>query len=423
MRESLIRRPILARAALAVVLPGAVLALPAMLLAAGERGTAERAPKTGLVREAGAFIETVSGTESVEPNGRLVLTAIGSVTVKGGDEGLVRYTLVKRVRAATEERARKLLGQYVLRASREGETTSLKLTHAGENGQSAEMILIVPRTLRSVEVQTHSGAVEASDLDSSFTATTGGGRMAIERIRGSLTARTAGGEIALDQIGGPIRCTTAGGEIRAGVLEKEAVLETAGGDIVVAEARGPLRVATAGGGVRVRKAGATVVAGTSGGAIEIGSVVGAVSAKTLGGPIRIERADEVAIESGGGAIRLDEVAGTLRATTAVGDILASLSGAGTRLESLLTTGGGDIIVYVPTRLPITIRAESLHSESPRRIVSEFPGLVPRIEGARAVAEGKIAGGGPLLRLASSSGTIYIRQQPPAGTARPRESSK
>ena len=48
--------------------------------------------------------------------------------------------------------------------------------------------------------------------------------------------------------------------------------------------------------------------------------------------------------------------------------------------------------------------------SVKRIVSDFPAVKVRMDGPLVIAEGAINGGGPLLRLSSTGGTIYVRRQ-------------
>jgi hypothetical protein len=79
-------------------------------------------------------------------------------------------------------------------------------------------------------------------------------------------------------------------------------------------------------------------------------------------------------------------------------------------ESFLTTGAGDITVYVPSNVGMTIRAQADAQGHARRIISDFPGIVVRSQGSLVEAEGAINGGGPLLRLSGTAGTIYIRRQ-------------
>ena len=101
------------------------------------------------------------------------------------------------------------------------------------------------------------------------------------------------------------------------------------------------------------------------------------------------------------------MSGNLRVETAVGNIYAHLARTRPLENSVLTTGAGDITVYIPADFPLTIRAENASPEGSRSIVSAFPGTPIRSVGPLAVIETKVHGGGPLLRLAGTGGTISI----------------
>jgi hypothetical protein len=57
-----------------------------------------------------------------------------------------------------------------------------------------------------------------------------------------------------------------------------------------------------------------------------------------------------------------------------------------------------------------IQAQNTMADTLRRIVSEFPAIQARRQGTRIIAEGSINGGGPLLQISGTGGTIFIRKQ-------------
>jgi hypothetical protein len=102
----------------------------------------------------------------------------------------------------------------------------------------------------------------------------------------------------------------------------------------------------------------------------------------------------------------------LNASTAMGSILAELL-SGTRIEdSVLSTNAGDITVLLSSNIPITVQASNQTAGNGRRIVSDFPEIRIRNAGATIplIAEGALNGGGPVLRIFASGGTIYLRRQ-------------
>lgn len=362
-----------------------------------------------ITREGPYWIQTVTGTVTAQPSGRMKISTRGPVTVSGASGGQVEYDLIRKVRARSMEEARQLLEKVSLRGAQQGDLTSLIVTTGpGTSFGAAVLTLRVPRRMRETQIETYGGEVTASSLIGDLQALTGGGRIQLAEIGGNVQAKTAGGEIQLGAIGGTVRCVSAGGPIRAGTIGGDARLETAGGDIVIREVKGRVNAVTAGGGILIGQAGATVSVNTAGGSIEIGSARGMVTAESLGGPILVGTATGVHCETAGGAIRLQNVSGSLRAATGLGNISASLAESGAA-DSFLSTGSGDITVFVPSNLGIRIEAHNDAAQSLRRIVSDFPDVAIRRQGLMIVGEGVINGGGPLLRLAGAGGTIYIRR--------------
>ena len=104
---------------------------------------------------------------------------------------------------------------------------------------------------------------------------------------------------------------------------------------------------------------------TGGGQIDFGEVRGSVRAQTGGGGIRIMYVSgPMEVESSAGSICLTRVAGTVRAATAGGSIRAWInpdspsSGGMVHLAgvSQLTSGNGDIVVFLPRNLAADIDA-------------------------------------------------------------------
>jgi len=377
------------------------------LIALAFVSTVWAAEESRLTRDGDFWVQTISGSETAAHGGRFRVTTSGPVTVRGGDDNQVQYSVTKRVKAKSEREARDLLRQFLVKAYRQGDMTFIAVAHGGEGRGSADLKITAPRSLRESVIETRGGTVDAVDLNGGLHVNTGGGAIRLDRINGTVTARTAGGEVTLGTMGGSVRCTSAGGPIRAEKIRGEAVLETAGGDIRAGEVGGELRASTAGGAIYITQAGAGVSVNSAGGAIDVGSARGMVRAESASGAIRIGAANGVQCDTGGGGIRLSNVTGALRASTSVGNVIAQLLAGGQPQDSVLITDLGDITVFVPSNLGIRILAQ-IDSGS-GRIVSDFPGVKART-GNRQVAEGDVNGGGPLLRLSSDRGTIYIRRQ-------------
>jgi hypothetical protein len=129
----------------------------------------------------------------------------------------------------------------------------------------------------------------------------------------------------------------------------------------------------------------------------------------MAGLIDVGSAAGVHCESGAGSVKLGRISGGMRVSTAMGNIVASLL-RGEPADSYLATGNGDITVVIPSNLGVTIQAENAMADSLRRILSEFPQIQSRRLGTRVVAQGRVNGGGPVLRISSVDGMIFIKRQ-------------
>jgi len=141
-----------------------------------------------------------------------------------------------------------------------------------------------------------------------------------------------------------------------------------------------------------------------------------VTAESSGGAIQVNSAKGVRCESAGGAIRLRNVAGAVHAFANSGSILAELvsgSFAGKFMtDSILSTNAGDITVLIPSNLALTLQAAMNRAFGAYQF--RFPQFRPRVGGIAGagplVAEGSLNGGGPLLRVNVTGGTIYLRRR-------------
>ena len=134
-----------------------------------------------------------------------------------------------------------------------------------------------------------------------------------------------------------------------------------------------------------------------------------MSARNLAGPVQVGGALGVSCESVSGGVRLSNISGSMKVSTSLGSILANLLNS--RLaDSFLATANGDITVLIPSNVGVTIQAQNNMADTLRRIISDFPAIQTRRQGTRVVAEGQVNGGGPLLQLSGTGGTIFIRRQ-------------
>src|SRR5713226_1759045 len=363
-------------------------------------------------------------------------TDLGSVKIvplEGGSAPVVRYTV------HIETDARAPLAQHLL----EHYSLSAKSTLAGVEitgnlpAQSAHLSgaqiwvqfeIAVPRNY-SVEVKTEAGDIETGDIGGIAMLTTQGGNIRAGRIGiGNMRNATAehvvarleteGGHIQVQDVAGDLRAFTAGGHINAGNIAGDASLRSGGGHIRAGQIGGRADLQTDGGNITVGQAGSLVSVRTGGGQIDFGEVRGSVRAQTGGGGIRIMYVSgPMEVESSAGSICLTRVAGTVRAATAGGTITAWInpdapsSGGKVQLPGLsqLTSGNGDIIVFLPRNLAADIDAQ-VESGGERRIEAD-PALALQIQNrgnGPVRATGALNGGGPSLKLRTTAGKIRLQ---------------
>ncbi|MGP0071609.1 MAG: hypothetical protein ACLPWF_06705 [Bryobacteraceae bacterium] len=373
--------------------------------------------ESAITRDGAYWVRTIRGSIDIASSDRLRVETTGNMTLRGAAGQQSSYTLTVRVRAADAREAETLLDRVNVKTGTEGGWAYLMVAPP-RLVSSGELTVTGPRALRQVWAQTHGGNVQASDWDGDFEARSAGGRIAVDRIRGRGELRTAGGDIEVGAVNGPLRCSSGGGVIRVQNAGAEAWLETAGGEIFVHQADGPVQASTGGGNIRIERAGSTVVARTAGGLIQVQQADGPVTAESSGGAIQVNSANGVRCESAGGAIRLRNVAGAVHALANSGNILAELgpgrdASSKAMEDSILSTNAGDITVFIPSNLRLTVQAINETGGGSGRINSDFPDIHPRMGGFAGagplVAEGALNGGGPMLRVNVVGGTIYLRR--------------
>jgi DUF4097 and DUF4098 domain-containing protein YvlB len=365
------------------------------------------ASEPGLRRDGPFWVEITKGSEPVPLRGNIRISTVGAVIIHGGVANELSYEIVKRAKARNEAEAERLLSAYSIKVSHQGQWTYLVVQGGSE---MADLKVTAPQNAGEVVIETRAGAVDATQFAGIVKVESGGGRLFLDQLGSDVVAKTAGGDIVLGKIGGNCRCVSGAGTIRADNIHGEAFLETGAGDVFVQQVDGPVRCSTNGGGIHIVQAGNLVIADTAGGVIDVGYAKGMVTANnTAGGPIQVKSAMGAKCESAGGGIRLTSAGGSLNASTAVGSIIARFQNQ-PAADSFLSTSAGDITVWIPSNLKITIRAQNASFGGPQRIVSDFPDVPVKAIGFATIAEGALNGGGPLVRIAGTGGMIYIRRE-------------
>jgi DUF4097 and DUF4098 domain-containing protein YvlB len=387
------------------------------LAAAGLGSAPAVAQESRYYREGRHLVHEITG---VIPSGASIVqvdTDLGSVDLQGSQASDVRYRIRVKTVGGDDTEVRKRLDDLVVSARKSGRVLLFKGEAAralAEPGLVAEFALTLPGDTPQIEVRTGAGDVTARALKGAATLVTQGGRITADRVSGPLRAETRGGPIDIGHVDGSARLATQGGGVTVGSAGGAVVAQTSGGEVRIGAAGGEVKAETGGGEIRIESASGNVDVRTGGGNIELGRIGGTVSAATTGGSIRVASSrGALRCETGAGSISLRGVGGPVHAVTSAGDILADLAeAAGPFSDSDLQAWQGDITILLPDRLPLTVRA-LIDNPAGSRIRTDFPLRIGREteEAGRSaeIAEGSIAGGGPLLKVRSLGGNISIRK--------------
>ena len=366
------------------------------------------------MRSGNGWVEVVTGSLSSARNLK-VGTDFGSVTVRGGSPQGITYTVRKRMNTGSESQARHQFELFTVRAVQKSDYALLQGECAGSERISVDITVNVPRELALAEIETRGGSVEVAGIAGRVEAQTAGGSIHINDIGGRVTAETSGGSIDVGNVGGDVKLETAGGGITIRSVAGKVRAETAGGGIELGSATQSAYLSTAGGSIQVKKCDGELRASTAGGSVEVGDVGGGATLETQGGSIRLASANGVvrATTSGGG-IRLTGLTHGVTAKTAAGPIYAEfVAGRNSFSESYLETSVGDVVVYLPPDLPLTVRA-TIDAATGHRMISDFPEVKISAEGGdwgsrEVYGQGAINGGGPLLKIRTTAGNIELRR--------------
>ncbi len=180
-------------------------------------------------------------------------------------------------------------------------------------------------------------------------------------------------------------------------------LKTAGGAIDAASIRGRVDLHSSGGTIEVSDVDGKVDAHTSGGNVSAAEVRGDVHLNTSGGGIRAHRIDgDLTAKTSGGAIEIEDVSGAVEAHTSGGPVRARFS-AGNASGGSLSSSGGGITAIIDPAVSLDVDAHT----SGGRVSVDLP-ITARGSWSRNTVRGELNGGGPLLKLRSSGGSIKLR---------------
>ena len=392
--------------ALQIVGPVLAVALVASLAAAQE---------THINREGGAWAQEITGSLAAVKNLRVKVDT-GSVVVHGGQQQGINYVAHIRFGTSSEEEARRQFEEYKVTAYVKGDTAWIVGDWQGRRVPrhcSSEFSIMVPRDMTLVKLDTAGGSVDATGVTGHVDAETGGGGIHFDDIGNGVNAETGGGGIDVGTVNGELQLHTGGGGIEVRQANGKVIAETGGGSVEIRSGAQGADIETGGGSIAVKQCSGKLKAHTGGGSLELANIDGTADVDTGGGSIRLTSAKgHVRAETGGGGIELYGVPSASAETGAGGITVKLVNTGGERRDSDLETSVGDITVYIAPDVALNVWA-SVDMGSGHRITSDFPDIHIQSQGdwgAKSYsAEGKLNGGGPALKVHTSSGNISFRR--------------
>lgn len=302
-------------------------------------------------RAEGSFQRTVTVSGSADID---VVSGSGSIEVRQGAAGRVEISGriyandgwgSRRSRLSAAERVRRLEADPPV--EQRGSTVRIGYIAPEElrDAVSVSYVVTVPPGT-TLRTNTGSGSQEI-DVDGRVDAHSGSGSLRISRA-GELRASTGSGSVTADAIAGAFHATTGSGSIR------------------VTSAAGPITANTGSGGIEITQTGrGDVAVSSSSGTVRVRGVRGGVVASTSSGGLHIE----------------GEMAADWRLSASSGHVTVDLP-RGQRFDLDANSSSG----HIDVDFPVTVTG--------------------RID--RRSVRGPVGGGGPLLRVRTSSGGVSIQ---------------
>ena len=390
------------------------LALPALVLALASIGVAQTDSATKIYRDGSCWVQETTGTMPASRFIKIHLNS-GSVSVTGSQQSNITYTIRKRISASSEESARRSFDNLRVLTSRQGDAAYFGGEGSGNwHRGSVEFNISAPRSVDLVKAKTDGGNLQFSHLNGRVDAESGGGTVNLDDINGNVSSSTGGGGVNVGTVHSDLTVRTGGGRVTIGTVGGKLSASTGGESVRVENAKSDAVIETGGGNISVQNVGGDLRASTGGGNIEIGAVSGWMDVETGGGSIRLAGGGTgpIKAQTGSGSIHCFKVMHSVRAETGAGPITAEfMTMNGKFSDSTLDTGVGDIIVYLPSDLKVSIHASIDVATSKDAIRSDLPGIRIQSEGdygpREMSAEGNLNGGGPTLKLHTSTGKIQF----------------
>ncbi|SMD37230.1 Putative adhesin [Reichenbachiella faecimaris] len=230
------------------------------------------------------------------------------------------------------------------------------------------------------DLQSSDGDIKLKGLIADQKLQTSDGDIDIMKVTGDVYARTSDGDIFINQIIGNVESITSDGDIELRNIEGHVDGRTSDGDVELEDVQGRVDLVTSDGDINAE------------------GIVGDLKLTSSDGDLRLGQSNgAMTLNTSDGDISFRDLTGSLKARTSDGEIKGNI----VRLESSLElrTSDGNIAVIVPGAqgLDLVLRGEAI-----RTVLDNFSGT-----SKDHIVEGQVNGGGKLVDLHASDGTVSL----------------
>jgi DUF4097 and DUF4098 domain-containing protein YvlB len=263
----------------------------------------------------------------------------------------------------------------------------------------------------SVSIETFNGSIELSGWEQNSVEVNGtkyaSTRSALEDIKVDVSSPSGSVRVRASKVSDFHRNMGMRFTVRVPKQTLLDLISTSNGHVRIEDVDGNARLRTSNGAIRVSRLKGELEARTSNGAIEIDYLDGNAKLHTSNGSIRAEASHggfEATTSNGSITARLSDPAGTwpIHAASSNGHIDLRID-AHQLPEVRAETSNSSIVLRLPSGVNADVRAHTSHAA----VSSEFEGVHADNEHGRGELSGRIGGGGRLIELSSSNGSIKI----------------
>ena len=388
-----------------------------------------------LRKERGKWVGEYEKTFKVESGGKLIIKDVrGDITIEAGAKGKVTIHEIKKMDIFSKTEAQAAMDEGAKEITQDGNIIEIGGPAFDRKWIQSKFKITLPKDF-SCQVGTKGGDLSINGIDGEVKGSSGGGDIKLGEIGGAVKASTGGGDIEIMKTSSTVKASTGGGDVDVTGSGGSVSVSTGGGDVTVIETKDEVTVSTGGGDVEIKATQGKVKVSTGGGDVDVVGTKGNVGVSTGGGDLKIiEVSGDFKASTGGGDINVENITGSVKVSTGGGDVemlkimgpvKVSTGGGDIEAEMTITdfskdhsvalaTGGGNIDLTIPAKLPATIEARIKYrkkSWEEYKINSDFPlKTTTSEEGKYKIIEatGDINGGGDLIKLTTGGGNINIR---------------